>query len=1124
MRSIQSIHQFHAGSAYGDAVTNSMLFIRKILRELGYQSEIYVLHVAPEHSHELHSYTKYLPKENQVLLIHHSMGHDIIDWVIQVPDEKYLIYHNITPEEFFPSGSPNQYYSQLGRKQLDMLKNVVKASICISHINQEELIERGFTNTTIIPLLFDVEEKLDKEWSQKIEIRNSYFFNILFVGRITPNKCQHDIIEIGRYLHSIMKVPFKIHLVGGYDQNDPYYQELITKVSHLGLSDTVHITGKVSEEDLIGYYRVADLFLSMSEHEGFGVPLIEAMVFNVPVLAYNSSNIPYTMGNAGILINEKNHHEIATFIEYLLTNRSILRKVTADQRKHLRSYSLQNLIEQLLDFLKDNGIQPASIPDTMMQSGLVQSSQYRIEGPFDSSYSLAIVNREIALALESLYPDRVGLYSTDGEGDYPPSRHQLSPDIQQMWKHGSSFPYAHVIIRNLYPPRVSNMIGDIKILGSYGWEESGFPSEYIDGFHAHLDGIATVSDYVTQLLISNGVSVPITTMGNGVDHCLAIQEKQYRKSLGKGFCFLHISSCFPRKGVDVLLRAYTMAFSSQDDVSLVIKTVPHELNDVSDHIAFYKKNIKNCPDIILINEDLEYGYIINLYKRCNAYVGPSRGEGFGLPFAEAMLFDLPVIITGYGGQTDFAHNDNAWLIDYSFAYAETHIGLNDSVWVEPDAEHLATLMKEIVTQSPDLILKKTRQAKETIQEQCTWNQCARRLDRFVHALGSSHSKPEDRIRLGWVSSWGTKCRVAKYSGSLLHSFDPALFDITIFSNTHPGQPSDDQHTVIHCWNNTPRSSLDALYSEVISRNTDVLVIHFEYGFFDADIFGKCIDSLTEKGIAIIIIMHSTADYNDPGNSASLSRMNESLKKVQRIFVHCVNDLNQLKEYGITRNTALFPHGVDDCPPVDIKNLKKDLNLQDKKIIASYGHLLPYKGIIELLHAFTIVHSQIPESHLLLITAPVSSQESVSLLRQCRSLIQDLNLEAHITLVANYLEEGDSLALLSLSDVIVYPYQYAYKASSNAVRHGLASGKPVLCTPLTVFDDVKPIINYLLGTDPESIADGIISHLQKTHVHSEAQYKWIEQHQWSSLSKRLMNIISSIRKQSAIDRFSSASIA
>jgi len=1115
-RRIHSIHQFHSGSAYGDAVTNSMLLIRGILRRFGFQSEIYVQHVAPELKHELHSYKDYTPNENQVLFVHHSMGHDVIDWIIQIPDEKYLIYHNITPESFFPLGSPHNYYSQLGRKQLDVLKNVVKASICVSQFNQQELIQRGFTNTTVIPLLLNIEEMWNHKWNQDIEIRYTYYFNIVFVGRIAQNKCQHDIVEIGWHLRSILKIPFKIHLVGGYDQNDPYYKDLLTKVNRYGLSDVINITGKVSEEDLIGYYRVADLFLCMSEHEGFGVPLIEAMVFNVPVLAYNSSNIPHTLGNAGILINEKNFVEIATLIEHLVHDRCILRRVTEKQQQHLQSYSLSNLIPRLVAFLKENDIELPCSQLEVFQKNHHDSVRYRIEGPFDSSYSLAIVNRELAQALNTHYPGEIALYSTEGPGDYPPSHSWLPPHVQEMWERGNSASYAHTVIRNLYPPRVSNMNGNIKILGSYGWEESGFPPEYIHGFHAHLDGIATMSDYVTQVLINNGISLPIKTVGIGVDHCLAVKAKRYPKSLGKGFRFLHISSGFPRKGLDVLLKAYVMAFSDRDDVSLVIKTFPNPHNNVQDQIDAIRRTTKNCPEIILINEDLDYGYIVDLYKRCNALVAPSRGEGFGLPMAEAMLFELPVITTAYGGQTDFCTDETAWLIDYSFAYAKTHLGLSDSVWVEPSVEHLAALMKEIVVQPAEITHTKTARAKKNILENFTWGKCAERLDSFVDAIDSCNDTPKHRTRLGWVSSWETKCGIASYSKYLLQYFDRAYFDITVFSNTPPDVCTDSGDNVICCWKDASETSLDRLYSEVILHNIDCLVIQFNFGFFNIAALGRLIDSLSERGITIIIMMHSTADVEKPDFRASLSWIADSLKKVQRIFVHSVKDLNQLKEFGVVSNVAIFPHGIVECPSVDRETLKNEMNCNGKKIIASYGFLLPHKGIIELIKAFDVVRTSVPDSHLLLINAAYPGGESVSLVDQCKSVIRSLDLDDHITLITDYLEDEESLSLLSLADVIVYPYQRTQESSSAAVRHGLATGRPVLCSPLSIFDDVAPVVHYLSGTDPESIAKGVISFLQDRQSQViESQSDWLWSHSWKQLANRLMNVIYSIQKSHKI---------
>lgn len=1120
MRPIHAIHQFHAGSAFGDAVTNSMFFIRKILRDMGFISEIYVYYIAPELTHELFYYTEYKPNDKQILLIHHSMGHDIFDWITSLPDEKYLIYHNITPHDFFPMGSPNNYYSQLGRRQLGLLKDFVKGSICVSQYNQQELLDLGFQNTRVIPLLLNIDEILGKKWNQDVEIRNSYQFNILFVGRIAPNKCQHDIIEIGSYLKSVLTVPFKIHLIGGYDPGDPYYQDLCIRINNKNLSDFVNIPGKVTDEDLYGYYRAADLFLCMSEHEGFGVPLIEAMVFNIPIIAYNSSNIPYTLENSGILVNKKDPIFIATLIDYLLQNKQILRRITHYQREHLTSFSLPTLVHKLNSFFSDNSILVPLKPDPTLENPKLKCNKYRIEGPFDSSYSLAIVNREIALALNNIYPNEVSLYSTDGLKDYSPSCNQISLDVQKMWKEASSYLYARVVMRNLYPPRASNMIGDIKIVGSYGWEESGFPSEYVNGFHAHLDGIATVSDYVTQLLINNGVSLPIHTMGNGIDHCLTIKEKKYRRSLGKGFRFLHISSCFPRKGVDILLKAYTMAFSNQDDVSLIIKTVPHHLNTIPEQVEYYKNNNHNCPEIILINEDLDYGYIINLYKRCNAYVGPSRGEGFGLPFAEAMLFELPVIITGYGGQTDFCNEDNAWLIDFSFAYADTHIGLNDSVWVEPSPDHLAILMKEVINESPEKIKQKTGRAKENIIKKYSWEMCAKRLDTFCHTLEVQNFTSHKRIRLGWVSRWADGSHIAHYSQNLLDNFDPTRFEVIILSNGAHNQSSDELWKVINCWDCGKLPSMDSIYCEIISQKIKIIVFQLDFCDINDLEFLKLINLLSETKVIIILIMHSTIELSmskreEFETKCDNTDIREALKKIQKIFVHCVNDLNNLKNFGIVSNTAIFPHGINRKKVTDQEKMRSDLNLLDKKVITFHGSIYPYKGLKELIAAFGIVNSVIQDSHLVIINTEHPTENNCFYLEQCQLLIQDLKLSHHITMLSNFSGDRDIIDLLSISDLIVYPYQHSEKPSSRSVRDGIASGVPILCSQVSTFDDVASVVHFFSGSDYESMSRDIISQLQKEWVHSETQSEWIKEHQWEVLSNKLQNIIASVWIQSQV---------
>lgn len=136
----KSIHQFHSGSAYGDAVTNGMLFTKKLLIELGFHSKIYAEHVAPEYENEIEHFSKYKSNENNILLLHHSMGHDQDKWIESLVDQVILVYHNITPEYFFEKGSLFYNYSLKGRKQLDLLKKKSIASIGDSILNTQELI------------------------------------------------------------------------------------------------------------------------------------------------------------------------------------------------------------------------------------------------------------------------------------------------------------------------------------------------------------------------------------------------------------------------------------------------------------------------------------------------------------------------------------------------------------------------------------------------------------------------------------------------------------------------------------------------------------------------------------------------------------------------------------------------------------------------------------------------------------------------------------------------------------------------------------------------------------------------------------------------------------------------
>ena len=313
-------------------------------------------------------------------------------------------------------------------------------------------------------------------------------------------------------------------------------------------------------------------------------------------------------------------------------------------------------------------------------------SPWRVEGPFDSSYSLALVNREFASALDACGVE-VALHSTEGPGDFEPDARFLNahPALAAMHKKavGITPTHAAVLSRNLYPPRVADMPriadghGTVNTLHCWGWEEGAVQVQWVADFNTHLTGISTMSRFVRKVLIDAVVKVPVEVAGIGVDHWLRVTpDPSYSvPEQLKAFVFLHVSSCFPRKGVDVLLEAYGQAFTGEDDVSLLIKTFPNPHNRVHELLASAQGQHSNYPHVVIVEKDLSPEQLKALMTVGDALVAPSRGEGYGLPLAEAMLMDIPVITTAYGGQMDFCSDETAWCVDFDFATADTHFAL-----------------------------------------------------------------------------------------------------------------------------------------------------------------------------------------------------------------------------------------------------------------------------------------------------------------------------------------------------------------------------------------------------------------------------------------------------------------
>lgn len=269
----------------------------------------------------------------------------------------------------------------------------------------------------------------------------------------------------------------------------------------------------------------------------------------------------------------------------------------------------------------------------------------------------------------------------------------------------------------------------------------------INNFNRELDAILCTSEHVRKVLIDNGTKVPVFNVGNGCEHWERIQSAKQPQLNAKTFRFLHVSSCFPRKGVQAMLVAYGAAFTAKDDVSLIIKTFANPHNEVQAWLKEAQKQHVNYPDVIIIEQDMPEQELKALYEYCDVLVAPSCAEGFGLPIAEAMLSGLPAITTDWSGQLDFCTQENSWLVDYRFERAKTHFGLFSSSWVSVDVENLAEAMQQAAATDKAQLSAMASKGRELILRQFTWDDVARRSTAAVGAMRKHFDVSQEGLAL-----------------------------------------------------------------------------------------------------------------------------------------------------------------------------------------------------------------------------------------------------------------------------------------------------------------------------------------------------------------------------------------
>lgn len=341
--------------SYGDAVSNHALAISDALRENKIENEIYANYIDYRCKDEAKSIECYENRVNDIIIYHLSSGCDIKDKFVSYSGKKGIDYHNITPAEFMHgySGKLKQV-SIKGRIDLEDLKDKVDFAMADSDYNAKELTEIGYQcDIETVPIIVNYNDYQIAPDRKVIECYggNSKKINIIFVGRISPNKKQEDVIYDFYYYKKYFNSNSRLILIGNYNHFEKYYLKLKKLVRQLKLDDVI-FTGHIKFSEIIAYYQCADLFLCESDHEGFCVPLIESMYFNVPILAYNSSAVGETLGNAGILFDEKNPVVVARLMNQLLGDTSVLEIMKEEQKIRLEYFTRKKCIDKFLFVLK----------------------------------------------------------------------------------------------------------------------------------------------------------------------------------------------------------------------------------------------------------------------------------------------------------------------------------------------------------------------------------------------------------------------------------------------------------------------------------------------------------------------------------------------------------------------------------------------------------------------------------------------------------------------------------------------------------------------------------------------------------------------------------------------------
>jgi glycosyltransferase involved in cell wall biosynthesis len=355
------VHQWLPAAHRGDAVGDNARLLRDTLRRAGHDADIFALEIDADMTAEARPWSDPAARDADVTILHYAVPSPMTAALSTLPGARVVQYHNVTPARFFaPFDAGLARLCIVGRQELATLVDRVDLALGVSEFNRRELDELGFTRTGVLPLAVNTGRLTSAAPVPALErFLQDGLVNILFVGRVAPNKKLEDHIRLAEHYKRYVDIYYRFIFVGRDDAVPSYgraVRRLVTQYQML--PERFWFTGPVPDQELAAFYRNAHAYVSLSEHEGFCAPLVEAMAMDVPALAYAAAAVPETLAGAGVGFAPKDLEYAAELLGALVYDLPFRGRVIAGQRRRLADFGQNHVEARLWAALEDFGVRP----------------------------------------------------------------------------------------------------------------------------------------------------------------------------------------------------------------------------------------------------------------------------------------------------------------------------------------------------------------------------------------------------------------------------------------------------------------------------------------------------------------------------------------------------------------------------------------------------------------------------------------------------------------------------------------------------------------------------------------------------------------------------------------------